>query len=465
MYHANVWPSGFDYATKAHKAGLKASLYMGGTYKNCDLNTIEGRDSELNALLTRYDQGWFDMWRTDQYIAPHEPMPATYNGNTNFLSIQDSLIKTRPGYRYENCDNGGTYKGFSICRRMTFCTMNDSPSNAGTTRTTFYSNSFAINPVQLKSDLLLSKTPYSMRTHMLGAISSPEADNPVYRQHISLYKSMQRPILRGCSVYHILPLPDGVNWDGLEFFNDSLNKGSVFLFKPMASAIDRNSKVIKLKGLNRSANYTLIFQDRRQLNCIMTGAELMDTGIKVTGMTGYAASEIIWINSTGILYTSPAKRLGSGTVSLGATASNGILNWYADSIGGSSLGTGSSFTTPVINSSTTYYIDATYEGFTSERTGVTATIDITNGFASNRINKKFTMFPNPANDQVTLSFEGYYESQNATVLLYDMQGNLLLQKECSNETEVLDLIGFAKGVYIVKVCNADDTMINKLVIR
>ena len=30
-------------------------------------------------------------------------------------------------------------------------------------------------------------------------------------------------------VYHILPPPDGINWDGIEFFNTSLNKGSVIL--------------------------------------------------------------------------------------------------------------------------------------------------------------------------------------------------------------------------------------------
>ena len=110
-YHPDAWPHGFDLAAKAHKAGLKASLYMGGTYRDCDLTTTAGRDAELAAVLTRYDQGWFDMWRTDLYTAPKEPMPQTYDGVANFLHIQDHLIKNRPGYRYENCCNGGKYKG------------------------------------------------------------------------------------------------------------------------------------------------------------------------------------------------------------------------------------------------------------------------------------------------------------------------------------------------------------------
>ena len=75
MFHPENWPNGFDFAAKAHKAGLKASLYMGGTYKDADLTTIAGRDAELEAVLTRYDQGWFDMWRTDLYTRPGTRCP------------------------------------------------------------------------------------------------------------------------------------------------------------------------------------------------------------------------------------------------------------------------------------------------------------------------------------------------------------------------------------------------------
>ncbi|MGA2620039.1 MAG: GH36 C-terminal domain-containing protein, partial [Thermoguttaceae bacterium] len=290
-----VWPNGFDFATKAHKAGLKASLYMGGTYMNVDLNTIAGRDKQLAALLKRYDEGWFDMWRTDRYIAPRDPIPDTYEGVTNFLYIQDYLIKNRPEYRYENCCNGGKYKGFAICRRMTFCTMNDVDNDPVATRTTYFSNTYGINPVQLKSDLGPANTAYEMRTHMLGSILSWAADNPVYRQHIALYKARQRPMLRGCCVYHILPMADGVNWDGLQFYNPDLDQGSVFLFKPSVKAADGDSKRIKLKGLDRKATYSLTFQDRANLNCKKTGAQLMDEGIIASGMTGDRASEIIWM--------------------------------------------------------------------------------------------------------------------------------------------------------------------------
>jgi hypothetical protein len=242
-FRPEVWPNGFDFAAKAHKAGLKASLYMGGTYNDVDLNTLAGRDAELAAVQVRYDKGWFDMWRTDRYSAPKDPMPDTYEGVANFLYIQDRLIESRPGYRYENCCNGGKYKGFAICRRMTFCTMNDVDKDPVATRTTYFANTYAINPVQLKSDLGPANTAYEMRTHMLGAILSWATDNPVYRQYIALYKEKQRPILRGANVYHILPMANGTNWDGLQYYNPDLNKGSVFLFKPSVLAFDGDAKV------------------------------------------------------------------------------------------------------------------------------------------------------------------------------------------------------------------------------
>jgi hypothetical protein len=296
-FHPENWPNGFDFAVKAHRAGLKASLYMGGTYKDADLKTIAGRDAELNAVLTRYDQGWFDMWRTDLYSAPNEPMPQTYEGVANFLHIHDRLIESRPGYRYENCCNGGKYKGFAICRRMTFCTMNDDDRTPWKTRSTYYSNSYAINPVQLKSDIGSGPDFTShLRTAIMGPILTWALDTPEYRRHIALYKEKQRPILRGANVYHILPMADGAHWDGLQFYNGDIKKGSVFLFKPSADVPPK--KVIRLKGLDPRGMYTLTFQDRKDLNCVRSGLQLMTNGAYVTGMTGADASEIIWIEET-----------------------------------------------------------------------------------------------------------------------------------------------------------------------
>lgn len=65
----------------------------------------------------------------------------------------------------------------------------------------------------------------------------------------------------------------------------------------------------------------------------------------------------------------------SGSFTLSATATNGAtINWYADAVGGTSLATGNSYTTPILTTTTTYYIDA---GCESNRKPVIATVNKT----------------------------------------------------------------------------------------
>ncbi|WP_144035932.1 immunoglobulin domain-containing protein [Spirosoma fluviale] len=52
-----------------------------------------------------------------------------------------------------------------------------------------------------------------------------------------------------------------------------------------------------------------------------------------------------------------ASRCGPGAVTLTATGCTGTLSWYAGPSGGASLGTGSSFTTPSLAATTTYYVN------------------------------------------------------------------------------------------------------------
>jgi len=59
-----------------------------------------------------------------------------------------------------------------------------------------------------------------------------------------------------------------------------------------------------------------------------------------------------------IIGTTPATRCGSGSVTLKADVSDdGIIYWYIDPVGGTSLGTGDNYTTLPINTTTTYYVD------------------------------------------------------------------------------------------------------------
>jgi PKD repeat protein len=76
--------------------------------------------------------------------------------------------------------------------------------------------------------------------------------------------------------------------------------------------------------------------------------------------------------------TTPAARCDSGTVTLQATASSGAsLNWYAAVTGGTALASGTSFTTPSLTATTTFYVEAQFGTCTSARTAVIATVNTT----------------------------------------------------------------------------------------
>ncbi|MEJ7693829.1 PKD domain-containing protein, partial [Daejeonella sp.] len=62
-----------------------------------------------------------------------------------------------------------------------------------------------------------------------------------------------------------------------------------------------------------------------------------------------------------------------GTATLTATGPGGTYSWYSASTGGTLLGTGANFTTPVLTANTTYYVE-TLLGCVSARTPVTVSV-------------------------------------------------------------------------------------------
>jgi len=56
--------------------------------------------------------------------------------------------------------------------------------------------------------------------------------------------------------------------------------------------------------------------------------------------------------------TTPNSICGFGSLSLQATATDGIVSWFTSSTGGTAVATGNSFSTPVISTTTSYFVDA-----------------------------------------------------------------------------------------------------------
>lgn len=73
--------------------------------------------------------------------------------------------------------------------------------------------------------------------------------------------------------------------------------------------------------------------------------------------------------------TASAEKCGEGTLTLSATGCGGTYNWYSSSSSNLSLATTASFTTPVITTTTLYYVSCTIGSCTSSRSVATATIN------------------------------------------------------------------------------------------
>jgi len=294
IYKVDAWyagdlrycaPGAFPYP---HVDELAAALHA----KGVRLSVWQPDNIAEDQLLARYDKWHWDYYRSDQGGVHN----ADYAGYIDFWKKLDDLEAARPGFRWENCMDGGSLKSFGDCERMAFMTTSDSP-DALSFKKAVYPNSYMINPLQLKSDCYC-RDIFELRCAMEGCILTgvPSiagmADEATMKKEFTLYNAKQAPILRGADIYHVLPMPDGKNWDGLEYFNTDIAKGSLFLFKPGADGGD--SHTIKLKGLDRAKTYTLTFEDRPEQNVKKTGAELMDAGLPVT-LTGPRASEIVWL--------------------------------------------------------------------------------------------------------------------------------------------------------------------------
>ena len=121
-----------------------------------------------------------------------------------------------------------------------------------------------------------------------------------------------------------------------------------------------------------------------------SGGSSLSTSTALTTATHYYATQTVsgcesttrfdvtaTVNTTPSISSSTSNnRCGTGTVSLGANASAGTVNWYEASSNGTLLSTGTSYTTPSISSTTIYYVDATNNSCTTtSRTAVTATIN------------------------------------------------------------------------------------------
>ena len=228
----------------------------------------------------------------------------SYHAVRAYYDIYSKMRKKHPGLLFEICNDGGRMVDFGSAAHGDYFSITDTYDPVSNRRA-FFDTSHVLPAAMLESYVEKWPTPqienfrYMLRSGMMGWFTvmldtnawSPE-QHAAAKAEIDLYKKQLRPLIRDANLYHISPRPDGVHWDGLEYWDPQRRKGVVYAFR--GTTPTENSHSFALQGLQPSVRYAIKFQDHSGVDHSATGAELMQQGVKVS-LSLANSSELIFI--------------------------------------------------------------------------------------------------------------------------------------------------------------------------
>jgi len=141
---------------------------------------------------------------------------------------------------------------------------------------------------------------YMLRSGMMGWLTvmqntnawTPEQHDAAKRE-FALYKEKLRPLIRDADLYHISARPDGVHWDGIEYYDAKRAQALAYAFR--GSAPDDPGHIFPLHGLDPQRQYRLHFEDGSSPDRTQIGRELLNKGLNIT-LTVPNSSELVFID-------------------------------------------------------------------------------------------------------------------------------------------------------------------------
>ena len=107
---------------------------------------------------------------------------------------------------------------------------------------------------------------------------SPE-QHAAAKQEFALYKEKLRPFIRDADLYHISDRPDGVHWDGIEYYNVHRGRAVVYAFRGWNPT--EKQHVFPLRGFKPGSTYRVHFQDGSSANRTECRDQLLRNGLRV----------------------------------------------------------------------------------------------------------------------------------------------------------------------------------------
>jgi alpha-galactosidase len=235
---------------------------------------------------TKTHPGWGSSW-----VESSSSTDVSYHAVRAYYDIHSALRKLYPDLLLEVCNDGGRMVDFGSAAHADYFSITDTYDPLSN-RQAFYDASHVLPPAMLESYIEKWPTPrienfrYMLRSGMMGWTTIMQdttawstEQHAAATQAFRLYKDQLRPFIRTADLYHISERPDGIHWDGMEYFDPHTGRGVVYVFRGSVENERRHS--FRLEGLRPDARYLLRFNDRSASDMTVTGRQLLNAGLTV----------------------------------------------------------------------------------------------------------------------------------------------------------------------------------------
>jgi alpha-galactosidase len=238
------------------------------------------------------------------FVLSSNSTDVSYHAVRAYYDIYRDLRQRHPDVLLEICNDGGRMVDFGSAAHGDYFSITDTYDPLSNRRA-FYDVSHLLPAAMLESYVEKWPTPtlenfrYMLRSGMQGWLTImldtntwSEQQHRIAKEEIHLYKTELRNFIRNADLYHVAPRPDGVHWDGTEFFDPRYGKGVVYAFR--GSGENEPEHRYKLQGLVPTKNYRLRFHDHSSSDRVLTGRELLAAGLTVK-LSVPNSSELVFI--------------------------------------------------------------------------------------------------------------------------------------------------------------------------
>jgi alpha-galactosidase len=269
--------------------------------KGCMRNDHPHAPLNRSTLKVEHDWGSY-------FVVASNSTDVSYHAVRAYYDIYENTRREHPGLLFEICNDGGRMVDFGSAAHGDYFSITDTYDPLSNRRA-FFDTSYMLPAAMLESYVEKWPVPrpenflYMLRSGMMGWLTImtdttawTAEQHEMARLEFELFKQQLRPLIRDAQLYHVSARPDGVHWDGMEYWDPTRRKGVVYAFRGKVSDEDHHTFV--LHGLNPASTYTLHFQDGTAADVSMKGNRLMDRGLQVH-LEHPLSSELVFIEEAG----------------------------------------------------------------------------------------------------------------------------------------------------------------------